>query len=301
MNGTILHTKLLETNAEDADVGQRWLVQVHPLNLEQNRIELDRRDTILGRSHECDVVLEDESVSRQHAVIRFGEDGYTIEDLGSTNGVIVNDELLSLRLLRTGDRIQLGKRIFRFLADTDVEAQYHETVYSMMTRDGLTSVFNKRYLLECMDREVVRSQRHQRPLSVILMDIDHFKSINDTHGHLVGDEVLRELAQRLSRLLGDDEILARFGGEEFAIICDESKLESALQLAERCRQEVADSPFSTASGPLDVTISLGVATLGKTPECTRDSLLAEADGYLYESKRAGRNRVTGPAHCADYA
>ncbi len=293
MSETSLHTVMIADHKNQVDQGERWLVQVHPLDLECNRIALNKQTVVLGRSEKCQVVLDDDSVSRQHARIDVTPEGYTIQDMGSTNGVLVNDQLVESQILRTGDRIQLGQRIFRFLADTDVEAQYHETVYSMMTRDGLTSAFNKRYLLECLDREVARAQRAARTLAVILLDIDHFKSINDTHGHLVGDEVLRELALRLSGLLSGDEVFARFGGEEFAIIDGEASHESACHLAELCRQEIASRPFETADGPLEVTISLGVAAPDPRSIQSRDAILTLADERLYEAKRLGRNRVVG--------
>lgn len=290
MSETIFQT-VVTANRKNQEQGERWLVQVHPLDLEQNRVQLTDRAVVLGRSENCEIILDDDSVSRQHARIAATEDGYIIEDLGSTNGVLVNDELTEHHPLRTGDRIQLGQRIFRFLADTDVEAQYHETVYSMMTRDGLTSTFNKRYLLECLDREIARASRHHRQLAVTLLDIDHFKSVNDTHGHLVGDEVLRELAMRLNSVLREDQVFARFGGEEFAILDGEGDITSATEVAERCRNAVASTPFETSEGPLEVTISLGVAIPELNANPTRDELLAVADERLYAAKRAGRNRV----------
>jgi diguanylate cyclase (GGDEF)-like protein len=291
MNETILQTVMMASEKNDVAVGERWLVQVHPLDLEQNRIPLDGVETTLGRSEHCGVVLEDESVSRLHARIVANSTGFEIEDLGSTNGVLVNDELVERRALRTGDRIQLGNRIFRFLADTDVEAQYHETVYSMMTRDGLTSAFNKRYLLECLDREIARSWKTKRSLAVILLDIDHFKHINDEYGHLVGDEVLRELSQRIANLLGGDQIFARFGGEEFAILDGEGNLSSATELGEKCRQCVANEPFDTSDGLLEVTVSVGVAIPALSAESNRDELLELADQRLYKAKNQGRNQV----------
>ena len=290
MSETIFQTVVTAQN-KNQDQGERWLVQVHPLDLEQNRVPLTGRDVVLGRSEQCEIILDDESVSRQHAKIFATDEGYCIEDLGSTNGVLVNDELVESQKLRTGDRIQLGQRIFRFLADTDVEAQYHETVYSMMTRDGLTSAFNKRYLLECLDREIARASRHQRQLAVTLLDIDHFKSVNDTHGHLVGDEVLRELAIRLDCVLREGQVFARFGGEEFAILDGEGDLDSAAEVAERCRAAIASEPFETSDGPLEITISLGVAIPDLKANQSRDELLAVADERLYAAKRAGRNRV----------
>ncbi|MEM8733444.1 MAG: GGDEF domain-containing protein, partial [Planctomycetota bacterium] len=160
-----------------------------------------------------------------------------------------------------------------------------------MTRDGLTSAFNKRYLLECLDREVACCKKHQRRIFVVLIDIDHFKSINDEYGHLIGDEVLRELALRLSRILEEDQVFARFGGEEFAILDSEGDIDAARELGESCRLEIASTPFDTSDGPLEITISVGVAIPETDSITDRDSLLALADQRLYEAKRQGRNRV----------
>lgn len=288
---TILQpTMMVDSGPVSGEGSKRWLVQIHPLDLDRGPIEITGTVKI-GRDQLCDLHLPDNSVSRQHAEIQCEDGGYIIEDLGSTNGVIVNEEKVQCRELQTGDRIKLGGRIFRFLADNDLEAQYHETVYSMMTRDGLTGVFNKRYLLESLDREVARCKRYLRPIAVIMMDIDHFKSINDTHGHLAGDEVLQELAHRLGSMLRDDEILARFGGEEFAIVIVESDRDKAIQVAERCRERIADKAFDTSAGMLDITISLGVCAPPVDRIEDRVSLLAAADEHLYEAKENGRNQV----------
>lgn len=285
-------TLLVEPAADEAVGSQRWLVQIHPLDLDRGPIEI--RETIqIGREGSCGLHLPDHSVSRRHAEIVKQDDNYTIRDLGSTNGVVINGQQVQEHALQTGDRVQLGSRIFRFLADHDLEAQYHETVYSMMTRDGLTGVFNKRYLLESLDREVARCRRYKRPIAVILLDIDHFKSINDTCGHLAGDEVLQQMSHRLGDVLRDDEILARFGGEEFAIVIVESNRDNALAVAERCRQAVAATPFQTSAGMLEVTISLGVEAPPVEAIEDRDALLDAADKFLYEAKDNGRNQVAG--------
>ncbi|QDV69850.1 Response regulator PleD [Rosistilla carotiformis] len=276
-----------------ADVGsQRWLVQIHPLDLDRGPIEIS--ETILiGRDANCCLHLPDNSVSRRHAEIEKQDDVYTIRDLESTNGVVINGMPITEHVLQTGDRIQLGSRIFRFLADHDLEAQYHETVYAMMTRDGLTGVFNKRYLLESLDREVARCRRYQRPIAVILLDVDHFKLINDTYGHLAGDEVLQQLSMRLEHVLRSDEILARFGGEEFAIVIVESDRAKALDVAERCRKACAEAAFETSAGLLEVTISLGVSAPAVDEIETQSALLDAADKFLYQAKENGRNQVAG--------
>ena len=269
---------------------QQWLIQLHPLDLEQSKIKINSDQMVIGRSECCELQLDDHWVSRQHAKIRRTSAGFEIRDLGSTNGVMVNDLPVREALLQSGDRIRIGKRIFRFLSDADVESKYYETVYSMMTRDGLTGAFNKRYLMEYLEREVLRSRRFQRPLSVILFDVDHFKSINDTYGHLAGDDVLRELSKRVQELVGADEVFSRFGGEEFAIVAEWAPSD-ARAWAERCRHLVAVEPFSTCAGPLEVTISLGVASPPPESLNRPQELLADADNRLYEAKRAGRNRV----------
>lgn len=268
-----------------------WLVQIYPLDLERTRIQVAPPRAVLGRTSDCEIHFDDPSISRRHAELCFAESGLEIVDLGSTNGVYVNDQLVLRRQLRSGDRIRLGQRVFRFLAEGDEEAEYHETIYAMMTRDGLTSVFNKRYLVECLDREIARAERHSRPLALILLDLDHFKSINDTYGHLAGDDVLRELASRLTRTLRSDEVLARFGGEEFAIVATECDLAAARELAERCRRATADLPFATSAGPLDVTISLGIAAPKVDQMPDRQQLISQADARLYTAKRNGRNQM----------
>lgn len=285
-----LATVMISRQNLDTKNGQQWLVQLHPLDIEQGKIELTEKPMIIGRQEESDIHLEDDSVSREHARIEWSPTGYTITDLGSTNGVLVNDAAVESAPLATGDRIQLGQRIFRFLVDNDKESQYYETVYTMMTRDGLTGAFNKRYLLECLERDVTRSRKFNRPISVILFDIDHFKSVNDTYGHLAGDEVLREIAVRIQTQV-DSGFFARFGGEEFAVVAVETRLEEAASLAEDCRAIVAATPFQTSAGPLDITISLGVASPDSTTLQNADSILSAADSRLYEAKRGGRNQV----------
>ena len=285
-------TVMIAPEKTTSEEGKSWLMQLHPLDLERGKIELGREPMVLGRSESCDIQLEDTSVSRQHARIQWSPNsGYEISDLGSTNGVLVNDVLVPQAGLQAGDRLQLGQRIFRFLVDNSKETQYYETVYGMMTRDGLTNAFNKRYLMECLEREIGRCQKFNRPLSVVLIDIDHFKSVNDTYGHLAGDEVLRELSARIQPLMQGGAIFARFGGEEFAIVAVETDLASARELAESCRQVVVAKPFETTAGTLEITISAGVASPQPTTLPDMASILEAADLRLYEAKRGGRNQV----------
>jgi len=237
--------------------------------------------------------VNDNSVSRMHAAIEPTPLGYVVSDLGSTNGTYVNEQRITTQLLAAGDRVRTGNHIFKFLSADHVEAQYHETIYSMMTRDGLTGAYNKRYLMDVLTREIERSQRHQRPLSLVMMDIDHFKSINDKNGHLAGDEVLQEFCRRIMEILRMDEVFARYGGEEFSLVMGEARLSGAATTADRCRRLIEETPFNTSAGVIRATASFGVAQVCGAGAVTPEELIAAADAKLYEAKHSGRNQVCG--------
>ena len=215
-----------------------------------------------------------------------------LRDLGSTNGTIVDDVALSEHKLTGGETIRIGSFIFKFLRASGIEAQYHATVYNAMTRDGLTGAFNKSYLIDALKQEIARSSRCQRPLSVLLMDIDHFKKINDTYGHLVGDEVLREFSQRLAATKRADDLLCRYGGEEFTLILAETNIDDAVAIATQCNQAIGSQNFQTSAGSISVTVSVGAAQhplSGQIMDAV--ALLENADVQLYRAKESGRNRV----------
>jgi len=267
------------------------LVQMSPACDLRGPRELQASVTSIGRADDCEIVLNDGSISRRHAEIVRGESGYEIRDLRSTNGTYVNDKLVANARLRAGDLIRVGNHLLKFLVADDMEAQYHETVFSMMTRDGLTGTLNKRFLIEVVERDVARCGRSGVPLSLLLFDIDRFKLINDKHGHLVGDEVLRQTARRVQDVLQDGDLFARYGGEEFVIALVQIERSDAALLAERIRAAIADHSFNTRAGQLDVTISIGVAVLAEVEVCDLDSLIQLADERLYEAKGRGRNQV----------
>ncbi|MGL4462964.1 MAG: diguanylate cyclase [Planctomycetia bacterium] len=274
--------------------GRSCLVKIYPPGAGEGLFYLPQRSVILGRGPECDLDLVDSAVSRQHAVIEPSAGNFKISDLGSTNGTFINETKIDQRLLTPGDLIRIGSHIIKFLSSDHIEAQYHETIYSMMISDALTGVNNKRYFMEVLERELVRSARHKRPLSLVMFDVDHFKATNDTFGHLAGDAVLREMCHRIAVTIRKDELFARYGGEEFGVLLPEATLVEARIFAERIRRLVADTPLLIGSFTIPITISVGIAQTVGNREVTPVQLISEADRALYQAKKLGRNRVCPP-------
>jgi diguanylate cyclase (GGDEF)-like protein len=246
----------------------------------------------VGRSSETTLSFPDvPSISRRHARLVFNDGEVWLEDLGSRNGTFLNDEpLREGKLLASGDRFQVGTVVFKFLHEEDAENAYHEAIYNLVIRDGLTNVFNRRRFQEELDREFQRARRYGRPLSLVLLDVDHFKRINDTYGHVSGDTVLRALAHALESLLRPEQLLARVGGEEFVVLCPETPREGAGVLAERLRALVEGLDVSSRGCQIAITCSFGVAELESAMRSSEE-LYAAADHTLYMAKSAGRNRV----------
>ncbi|MFN7133415.1 MAG: diguanylate cyclase [Myxococcales bacterium] len=266
------------------------LVVIYGIDLGR-KYELDTEEVVIGRSSKCDIQIDQESISRNHAKIRIGASGITIEDMGSTNGTFVNDELVvKTRALQNGDYIKIGRSIFKYIAGGNIEAQYHEEIYRLTTVDGLTQVFNKRYFTETLEREISRCHRYGRQLSLVLLDIDRFKQINDEHGHLAGDYVLKQLASILRSKVRREDVLARFGGEEFALILPELDLKQAVTVAEKLRKLVEKQQFVFDDEDIPVTFSAGVGTVTREVR-EPGEFVKHVDARLYEAKRAGRNRV----------
>ncbi len=251
---------------------------------------------LVGRAPDSDIALDDEGVSRRHALFVCTPDGkVSVEDLGSTNGTSVDGTRIEVHELRGGEKLRFGSAtVFKFELRDSVEEQFVSYLYESATQDHLTGSFNRRFLDEQLRVEFAWHRRHKQPLSVLLVDVDHFKQINDEYGHLVGDSVLRQLAARCKGACRTEDVFARYGGEEFACLLRQTSKESAKVLAERIRRVVLESPFEYR-GPgrslkFEASVSVGVAELEETTEAPKD-LLEEADRKLYQAKQEGRNRV----------
>ena len=244
----------------------------------------------IGRSSKSDLPIDQESISRHHARISFDGKRHVIEDLGSTNGTFVNDQQLARSPLEDGDQVKLGRSILKYMSGDNIEANYHEEIYRLMTMDALTQTHNRRYFNEALERECQRSLRYKRSLALVLFDIDHFKRINDTHGHVAGDSVLRQLAFVVKPRLRSQDVLARVGGEEFAVLLPEVEPGGALIAAEKVRKLVESARFVADNKAFQCTVSVGVASFDAKMSAPVE-LYDAADKKLYEAKRAGRNRV----------
>jgi diguanylate cyclase (GGDEF)-like protein len=257
-------------------------------------IPLDRPVTVLGRDPGCDAVIRDDGISRRHAEIRREDGGrYAVIDLGSTNGVFVAGERIDRRILREGDKVLLGRRtVLQFVLQDPFEEQFRRQMYESTVRDGLTGAFNRKHWGERLAAELSFAARHHAPLSVLFFDLDHFKRINDRFGHPAGDQVLRAVARAVQERLRSEDVLARWGGEEFAVLARGIGPLNGLALGERLRQEVERLRLSAPEGePIPVTISVGVATWEGGGRIAPEALIAAADRNMYRAKAGGRNRV----------
>ena len=272
--------------------GESCLVQIHGPDLGKKYVLTEEEFTI-GRDVKNNIVVDLDNVSRRHAKITIRGGRFFVEDLGSTNGTFLNeDEVLRESQLRSGDYVKVGGSIFKFLSGGNLETLYFEEIYQLTIVDGLTQVNNKRYFSEYLEREMGRCHRYHRALSLILFDLDHFKNVNDIHGHLAGDYVLREVAQLVKQRIRKEECFARYGGEEFAIVMPEAGADNVRRFAEKVRAMVEQHPFTFEDKRIAVTVSLGVADM--TSEMTDPAAFVKvADANLYRAKKGGRNQVNG--------
>jgi two-component system cell cycle response regulator len=257
--------------------------------------KLDEGETIIGRSKDASIRIDDEGVSRLHAkIIRQPDGTVAIVDLNSTNGTFCNGERVDKHVLRDGDKIQIGTTtIIKFSFQDSLEEDFQRHQYESATRDPLTSCYNKSTFLERLPSEFAFAKHRRKPLSLAMLDIDWFKKINDSYGHLAGDFVLRKLGTVLQEGLRADDFLARYGGEEFALIMREVSKRNALQTAERLRKLVETTTFTHEGKKMAVTISIGVATWPDDSIDSVQNLVKTADKNLYAAKRKGRNKVVG--------
>jgi len=253
----------------------------------------------IGRSEEVDVLIVDPSISRRHAKLRLiSPEAVSLEDLGSKNGTFFDGQRIEQIELRDGDRFQLGaSTILKLTYQDKIEQEFQRQLYESATRDGLTGLFNKKFLVDRLSAEFAYCFRHGVKLSLCMVDIDHFKGINDRWGHVAGDSVLAQISRLVHSASRTEDIVCRYGGEEFVVLLREIDERGAARYAERIRRRVerAEFQFIDKDGnqrSIKATISVGLATLGVTRYATIDDFITAADKQLYQAKRTGRNRVS---------
>jgi diguanylate cyclase (GGDEF)-like protein len=252
------------------------------------------REAIIGRSQRAEIKLIDDGVSRAHARLRPDGNALVLEDLGSRNGTFINGKRLERsQPLADGDKVQIGRTsVLRFSYHDSLDESFHEQMLQSALRDSSTKLFNKRYFLDRLDGELKFARRHNSALSMLMVDIDHFKQVNDRHGHVAGDAVLANVAQAIMRSVRNEDVVARFGGEEISIILRAIELDPAMLLAERLRRMIAGiATHPDGKGQIHVTVSIGVAAFPAQPFETVNDLLNAADQAMYRAKHGGRNRV----------
>lgn len=255
---------------------------------------LPQKDFIIGRGNDVDLMITDNRISRHHIKLSQTAEGVILEDLGSTNGTFVNGKRAEAKcLLKNGDKVHLSSNtLFKFAYGDEVERTFQNEMHQMANYDAVTGIFNKHYFTERVADEFSFSKRTGLPLSLLMIDLDHFKLVNDQHGHMAGDHVLQGVAQTLNKTLRTEDILARYGGEEFVIILRNSNKENCQKLAERLRAAVEEKEFVFEKTAIKITISVGGATLEEDNFKTAEKMIEAADKNLYRSKNEGRNRVT---------
>ncbi len=277
-------------------------------------IPLERDEVTLGRALEADVRVNDARASRLHARIRTEHDPetnaprYRLTDLGSTNGTLLNGQPATDAFLQNGDKLTIGEHLIRFNLLDDLDREFQRQLYRLIAHDELTGLLTSKSFFSELRREAARAESEGRPFCVLMMDLDHFKRVNDTCGHLVGSQTLEVIGGLITRALRVGDVAARFGGEEFAAFLLDADCAQALVAAERVRTAIEEHAFSATrhgASPdeirtLRITISIGVAAY---PDDARDpiELIELADTALYHAKQSGRNRVSAFCFAPDEA
>lgn len=255
---------------------------------DQHRIRINQ--TLIGRSINADIQVNDDSASRDHALIIKDRKGYRVADNESKNGCYINEKKVGECYLKDGDLLRIGNTIFKFLSGNNIEHAYHEELFRLAKIDGLTEIYNQRHFADSLENELERAKRYNRELSLLMIDIDHFKKVNDKFGHRAGDHILKKLADIFVKRSRKVDYVCRYGGEEFSIILPEIDIMGAFRFATTLKESVSGHKFRFENDVIPLTISIGISDIMEGIETTEE-LIETADRRLYLAKKMGRNRV----------
>jgi diguanylate cyclase (GGDEF)-like protein len=269
-------------------------------------LRLSAEGTRLGRSAENTFQFREITVSRQHAELAVDPQGVVrLTDLGSTNGTFINERHIASETpvrVKDGDRIRLGSTVvLKFVRLDPCEEQFQRQMFERTVRDDLTGLFNRAYFLNQVGPLAEQSGERGLGLAILMLDIDHFKRVNDSFGHDAGDRVLREVAGVLREATRPEDLVARYGGEEFVLALPVLAPDQATERAERIRESLAERRIAAGDGSLQVTASLGLAFAAADRVYSPAALITAADRCLYQAKNLGRNRIVfrpdNPLNC----
>jgi len=254
---------------------------------------LDKKTITIGRSDEFDIQLEDSSCSREQAIIEFNDNNKPVlKDLDSTNGTFVNGSKITEINIEDGDKILLGfSSVFMFAIQDSLESKFQMNLYESSITDHLTGAFNQKYFLDTLSKAFSYSLRHHTSLGLLMLDIDFFKKINDTYGHIVGDIVLKEFVKRIKNNLRNEDILCRYGGDEFAVIVRDFKYGFVKIAAERIRLFFDGRSINCKDHKINISVSIGAATIDNENIATSEDMIELADANLYKAKQSGGNCI----------
>ncbi len=271
-------------------------------------IPLERPEVTLGRALDAHVRLNDAKASRLHACISTevdpdsGTTVFKVKDLNSTNGTLLNGRPVNEAVLNHGDKILVGNQLFRFELLDEIDRAFQQQIHRLIGHDELTGLLTSKSFFTELRREAARAEELSHPFCVLMMDLDHFKAVNDNYGHLVGNRTLQDVGVIIKSALRSGDVAARFGGEEFAAFLLDADYLQGLVAAERVRRGVEQSLFTAApeaanatAASFHLTVSIGVACF---PDDARDPirLVELADSALYRAKRNGRNVTCAYRH-----
>jgi diguanylate cyclase (GGDEF)-like protein len=260
-------------------------------------LRVGTEDTTLGRSAENSFPLQDMTVSRRHATVRMDARGQvTLSDEGSTNGTFVNGRRLEAghpTTIEEGDRVQFGSGVLVKLVRLDSsDEHFQQEMFERTVRDGLTGVYNRSYFLNQIAGLSARHAAQGHGLAILMVDVDHFKRVNDRYGHLVGDVVLREISSIIRESTRAEDLVARYGGEEFIVALPATSPDLAVERADRIRLNVAARRIRTGGGgEIRVTVSIGLSYGWPEWPMSEISMIEAADEALYQAKAEGRNCI----------
>lgn len=257
------------------------------------RITLQRDEVTLGRTNDADIMLHDEQISRRHAAIRFDSErqAYTVTDLGSTNGTRVNLQDVKEAVLQEGDKIFIGSTVLKFTLQDEVESEHGDALHKWVFTDDLTGLVVKRRFYSQLQFQLQRAIEQSEVLSLVMMDLDGLKGINDANGHATGAHIIGEVGKMIGEIVNPVGLACRFGGDEFVAYLPKHELAKAMEICERIRTAIKDRVFEKDGKSLRVSISIGVAAISPGVQ-TVETLNQAADEALYRAKGKGRDCVS---------